>query len=176
MFSFQIRPLWKDPSLRISVEDVWDIPQIDSSFESYPCLEPWRIKGEIFYVGLSEGGDDVIEFSGTVDTRLAMHCDRCLKQIDVPLHVDIRQRFVKGEKRESVEADYDLDYLPIVNDQIDLEDVIRYDVQLNIPVKVLCKEDCRGLCPICGKDLNEGECDCSEEFTDPRWDALKNLF
>ena len=175
MFSFQIRPLLKDPSLRLPVEATWNIPEVSDGFSTYRCLEPWDIKGELFYVGMDETGKDVIEFSGCVRTVLRMACDRCLRQVDIPLAVDIRQRFVKGEKTDSSTSDYDFDYLPIVNDVIDLEDVIHYDVQLNIPAKVLCKEDCLGLCPICGKNLNEGLCECEEDFSDPRWDALKNL-
>ena len=175
MFSFQIRPLLKDPSLRIPVAATWEIPKVSDGFTDYDCLEPWKIQGDIFYVGMDETGKDVIEFSGSVNTKLRMSCDRCLRQVDVPLAVDIRQRFVKGEKTDSSESDYDLDYLPIENDTIDLEEVLLYDVQLNVPVKVLCKEDCLGLCPICGKDLNEGPCECEEDFSDPRWDALKNL-
>ena len=175
MFSFQIRPLIQDPSLRIPVQATWDIPEVSDGYAAYRCLTPWQIQGEIFYVGMDEMGEDVIEFSGTVSTELRMSCDRCLRQVDVPLVVDIRQRFVKGDKTDSRTEDYDFDYLPIENDMIDLEDVIRYDVQLNIPVKVLCREDCLGLCPICGKNLNEGLCECEEDFSDPRWDALKNL-
>ena len=175
MFSFQVRPLLKDPSLRIPVEDTWSIPEVSDGSFTYPCLEPWKIEGELFYVGMDESGKDVIEFAGTVKTKLLMSCDRCLKQVDVPLAVDIRQRFVKGEKTDSESSDYEFDYLPIIQDMVDLEEVIHYDVQLNIPVKVLCKEDCLGLCPICGKDLNQGPCECEEDFSDPRWDALKNL-
>ena len=51
-----------------------------------------------------------------------------------------------------------------------------YDLLLELPSKMLCQEDCRGLCPICGKDLNEGPCGCEHDTTDPRWDALKSLF
>ena len=101
MFSFQIRPLLKDPSTRIPVKATWDISEISDGSFSYPCLEPWKIEGELFYVGLDESGKDVIEFAGSVETKLRMQCDRCLKQVDVPLAVDIRQRFVKGEKTSS---------------------------------------------------------------------------
>ena len=58
---------------------------------------------------------------------------------------------------------------------MDLDELVRADLLLELPTKVLCREDCKGLCPKCGKDLNFGPCDCKKEI-DPRWQALSDLF
>jgi len=56
-----------------------------------------------------------------------------------------------------------------------LEDVLREQILLAVPLKAICKEDCRGLCPHCGKNLNAGQCSCEEPVEDPRWNALKEI-
>jgi uncharacterized protein len=58
---------------------------------------------------------------------------------------------------------------------MELADSVKEQVLLAAPVKVVCRESCKGLCPKCGKNLNEGDCGCSTVVTDPRWDALKDL-
>ena len=74
---------------------------------------------------------------------------------------------------------YDEDVVTVIrSDQeyIDISKDVREYALLAIPMKNLCKEDCKGLCSHCGKDLNEGECGCTNEKIDPRWIALKNLY
>jgi len=73
-------------------------------------------------------------------------CSRCLREFRVPLEKSVKLFFqLKG------------------NNIIDISNDIREEIILNYPIKVLCSEDCKGLCPICGKDLNEGQCDCQSE-------------
>lgn len=171
MLSFPVRELLADPSLEIPVETEWNIPSVDSGPDTYVFDTPWKIKGHIINIG-----GDRLAFIGTVDTQTTMPCARCLKPTKVPLHIDINQRFIKGSVEEAIKEGEEIDILPIENDRVDLDDTILSEVRLGIPMRVLCKEDCKGLCPICGKDLNEGPCLCQTEDTDPRWDALKDLF
>lgn len=171
MLSFQVRNLLLDPSLHIPVEAVWENHTICTGNEEVECLEPWRIEGQ-----LSNVGGEVLEFEGTVDTRIMMACARCMKPVEVPLHIVIQQRFAKDQASDMETLDQDRDILPMENDRIDLDETILHEVQLGIPMKVLCKEECKGLCPICGQDLNEGQCGCEEDNSDPRWEALKGLF
>lgn len=170
MLSFAVKNLLADPSLKIPVEAVWDIPCIEDGGERFPCLEPWNIKGELLNVS-----GDAILFEGIITTKVQMNCARCNAPVNVPLVVTVHQRFIK-EGSEADASEEDFDYLYIVNDRVDLDDTILYEVQLGIPMRVLCKEDCKGLCPMCGKDLNKGSCNCQEDYSDPRWDALKDLF
>lgn len=171
MLSFQVKNLLLDPSLHIPVKAVWDQADIPSADGVIPCLEPWRIEGQI-----SNVGGAVLEFSGSIDTRVRMECARCMKPVEVPLHIVVQQRFAKDQASGVESPDQEMDLLPLENDRIDLDETILHEVQLGIPMKVLCKEDCKGLCPICGQDLNEGQCDCQEDNRDPRWEALKGLF
>ena len=66
-------------------------------------------------------------------------------------------------------------FLLVENESIELDDLLREDILLELPTKFLCKPDCKGLCPQCGKNLNEGKCGCSARQVDPRLEILKKL-
>ena len=61
------------------------------------------------------------------------------------------------------------------DDSLELEDVLREQMLLEVPIKTVCTEECKGLCPHCGRNLNTGECECAAKVSDPRWEALKGL-
>ncbi|MFQ9800267.1 MAG: YceD family protein [Clostridia bacterium] len=132
--------------------------------------EPWDVRGTLANVGGA-----VIEFDAAVDTEVHMTCSRCMKDVRLPLHITVRQRFAPEQNPDGNPAEPEDDVMRFHGYRIDLQETIAEEVQLAIPMKVLCREDCKGLCPSCGKDLNEGPCGCHHEETDPRWDALKGL-
>jgi len=76
---------------------------------------------------------------------------------------------------EFLELDEDIRYVAPEQSEIDITEDIRETVLLAIPIKLLCKHDCKGLCPHCGANLNVESCTCAEEMIDPRWEALKKL-
>ena len=175
MEAYNVRSLLCNPSGIITVSETLELACLVSGGEEIPLLEPIRVSGQISAVG---GG--VLRFDGTADTLALMACARCNTPVEVPFHVEISQRFAKepDEKARPSSEELSLDEAeaePIENDRIDLEDVILYEIKLSIPMKVLCKEDCKGLCPVCGQNLNKGSCSCVTKDTDPRWDALKGL-
>lgn len=98
-------------------------------------------------------------------------CARCGKQLLRHAHVPIRHILVSHLDDEND----DDDYIIVDNMRFDLDELVREDIYLALPSRFLCGENCKGLCPLCGKDLNDGECGCTEP-ADPRWDALKELF
>src|SRR5206468_3309557 len=82
------------------------------------------------------------------------------------------------DEEEEVEASFDPDNVDeesYSGKEIDLRPALREQILLSIPPSPLCKEDCKGLCPVCGKDLNEGDCGHDKTAPDPRWAALKNI-
>lgn len=115
---------------------------------------------------------------GWVDLTLEQSCTRCLKQFEQPMHVTFEERFyptvdiVTGAPLPPVEED---EVFPIdEHHEIDLTEAIRQNVLLALPLAVLCQEDCAGLCPQCGHDLNTGPCACKPEV-DTRLNVLKTL-
>lgn len=100
-------------------------------------------------------------------------CDRCLK--DFKIEIELQQEQIYKTGSTIVDTDEDIIILPVDAVDIDLTNVLNEMVVLNHPIKMLCKESCKGICPNCGTDLNNNECRCEEAETDPRWDELRKL-
>jgi uncharacterized protein len=120
----------------------------------------------------------LIEAELTYEQTLA--CDRCLEPVVLP----VREQFAllalqPGEESEVVEEleleQEDLDVVLVAGDELDTDPLVVEQIQLNVPMKPLCSESCRGLCPTCGADLNRGPCGCPAPEGDPRWAALGAL-
>ncbi len=120
-----------------------------------------------------------IRVKGGLSTRLEWACARCLEPVtlDVKRDFDLLYRPLgvdAGRAELSVTAaEAEVSYYE--GEGLLLEDVLREQVLLAVPLKALCREDCKGLCPHCGKNLNHGECSCAEPVEDPRWNALKEI-
>jgi uncharacterized protein len=117
---------------------------------------------------------------------LSGQCRRCLKPVRLDETVDLVRTYVPkdqshhpGEHRTGkVEGSFDPDLVDeetYSGKEIDLNPAVREQILLQIPNPPVCREDCRGLCVRCGKDLNEGECGCDRAVVDPRWAALKGI-
>jgi uncharacterized protein len=120
-----------------------------------------------------------IRLRGRLSTGLELQCARCLEPVkqDVVREFELLYRPLgadAGRDELSVTAaEAEIGYYQ--GDGILLEDVLREQVLLALPLKVTCREDCKGLCPHCGKNLNEEQCSCSVPMEDPRWAALKEI-
>lgn len=116
---------------------------------------------------------------GRVAGSVALECSRCLKGFLLPLDGEV-ETYLEVSDEEAAEADHELsreemDTRIVEKGRIDLRDIVAEQVHLAVPVKTLCRDECRGLCSHCGVDLNSGDCSCGEDQTDSRWDALKEL-
>jgi uncharacterized protein len=106
-------------------------------------------------------------------------CDRCLKPIverttpEVELMILVEHGPAGGGEHELREQD--LGILVLEEEVLETDPILIEQLQLNVPMKPLCRSDCRGLCPLCGADRNTGGCDCAEPTADPRWAALAAL-
>jgi len=120
-----------------------------------------------------------IRLNGELATRLELLCARCLEPVvqDVTRKFDLLYRPLgtdAGNEELSVTvAEAEVGYYQ--GDGLLLEDAIREQVLLAVPLKVVCREDCKGLCPTCGKNRNTEPCSCAPPLGDPRWSALKDL-
>lgn len=109
----------------------------------------------------------------SVDMRVTFHffapCDRCMTDVD--REYDFRFQHLLADHLNDEDND---DFLLVEDMRLDLEDFVREDIFLSLPTKFLCKEDCKGLCPQCGKNLNGGSCSCTKPI-DPRLEVLRQL-
>lgn len=124
-------------------------------------------------------GVDAFGVTGRVTARLEVVCSRCLEPFEVPVDAAFDLRYVPvaentGEGEQEIGED-DLATAFYREGMLDLIDLMREQFVLALPMKPLCGEDCRGLCPHCGTNLNKGQCDCTPRWEDPRLAALKSL-
>jgi uncharacterized protein len=120
-----------------------------------------------------------IRLKGTLDTSVEIPCARCLEPVvhEVKRSFELLYRPLgtdAGHEELSVtDAEAEIGYYQ--GKGLLLEDTLREQVLLAVPLKTVCREECKGLCPQCGKNLNEGPCSCTPAVADPRWSALKEI-
>ena len=117
---------------------------------------------------LSAAGAGKYYWQATLKTVFSAECRRCLAPVDVPIAESLGLVFVEEEEAEGGEDCY---LVARRASALDLTEAVREELLLAAPQFVECREDCRGLCPRCGADLNAGPCGCAPEM-DPRWEAL----
>ncbi|MBI4844531.1 MAG: DUF177 domain-containing protein [Nitrospirae bacterium] len=116
---------------------------------------------------------------GRAEMGVSMSCSRCLKEFPHRLETDFRDEYLPftvatGGGEHELKAD-EMDTGFYADDEIDVNELIKEQLLLVVPMKRLCVSECRGLCPICGTDLNQGECGCAAEEPDPRFAKLSGL-
>ena len=129
-----------------------------------PLAEPVRVTGA---VTVRAG---VVQLSARAAFVFHGRCDRCLSTFERAYDVPLEHTLVA-----TLEDEENDDYILLDQYQLDLADLTMADILLELPYKSLCREDCRGLCTMCGKNLNEGLCGCTRQSVDPRLDVLRQL-
>ena len=120
-----------------------------------------------------------VRLRGRIKAAVEVACDRCLQAVAVPVEADFDVTYLPADAPAANEATglqaEELSFSVYAGEAIDLDELAREQILLALPVRQLCREECRGLCPTCGADLNTQTCACRPEEIDPRWDALKAL-
>ena len=116
---------------------------------------------------------------GEIKSAIAARCDRCLNEVaiagEMPFDLFYTPAEASAGRTGEVELhDRDLDFATFENEEIDLDNLVLEQIELSLPSRVLCREECRGLCSQCGADMNLEECHCGKPI-DPRWQALADL-
>lgn len=141
--------------------------------------DPYRIVAPVQLDFTIHKDKDKFRLTGTAQTELELPCSRCLEPYRLPVNAAFDQRVLPAsemtaeQEREVQEDDFETSYYR--DDQIDLNELLREQFYLALPMKPLCREDCKGLCAQCGTNLNTGTCTCAAEWEDPRLAPLKGL-
>ncbi len=145
-----------------------DASELDLREQEACFTEPVRVD-----YTLEKIGQQVI-FRGVISTSVNMTCSRCLESVQIPISetLTILVRFDAEASPEEIHEEIRI--VPPDTGRMDVTEELRQTLLLALPVKPLCKENCRGLCPRCGTNLNAGSCDCRRKTIDPRWSGLKN--
>ena len=147
--------------------------QISLSFE----LEPFEFEGEeiraiekVSVEGVAISENDVIVINASIKTKLQLSCSRCLDTFIYPIDIDIEERFTNNKELEDQEIMF------VDGDTLDITEIIENSIISTLPIKRLCKEDCKGLCSQCGANKNVENCSCLDYDVDIRLAKLRELF
>jgi uncharacterized protein len=145
-----------------------------------PQDEEYRVASTVeLSMDVHKAGGDAFRVAGRARTRLELECSRCVEPFQVPVEASFDLRYLPhdqntGEGEREV-AEEDLSTAYYRQGLLDLIEMLREQFQLALPMKPLCTEACRGLCPTCGANLNRTACNCEPKWEDPRLAPLKGL-
>jgi uncharacterized protein len=144
-----------------------NIDQLSSETENM-----W-INGQVLVEGTIVNNGRMLEMQGNIKAQAHLECGRCLEPFDSVFMIPFRELFQEESSLTSAEPSEQISSFQ--GDEIDISDLVRETLVLAEPLKKVCSEHCKGLCPKCGINLNTGSCDCETESIDPRLAALKKL-
>ena len=152
----------------------WGPPQFALPSARIEKFRPRAPEGVSMVLDVTNDG-----IKGRLEYEQTVTCTRCLVPTAVPVSSEVELLLARGgEGPEAAELELeqsDLSVLLIEENSLDTQPILLEQLQLNVPMRALCREDCAGLCPICGTNRNTGSCTCEDEETDPRWSALEDL-
>ena len=144
------------------------------------CSQPVPLKGPVEVEGRLSRSENTVYFSAMAHGAFELVCSRCAKSFEAPLAAAVEAVFLpreetKDENPASEEDAGEVETVYYEGETVDLFGPLRDQIALAEPMRPLCSEDCKGLCPRCGADWNEGKCDCRETGGDPRFAEIKKL-
>jgi uncharacterized protein len=160
--------------MQLDLREIIGVPGGKVSFDFEPDMSE-AIGGSIIRMKMSAraagnviNSAGVLTFSANVDATYVCVCARCLKEFEYPVHNHISANLTEGGAGENPDGYF------LQGDKVDASEIIITEIILGLEDKLLCKEDCAGLCQSCGSDLNTSACDCKNEI-DPRLAVLSQL-
>jgi uncharacterized protein len=169
--------------VRIELENLegrkGDFAHVYQPDELNPVDERVRLTAPAAVTGKVRLSGNEVFVSGHVDTRAQIECDRCLQPVEAPVSADFTLDYITGSEYESSEVaeltEAEMSVAVFDGEGLDVDEIVKEQILLAVPTRMLCREDCKGICPECGIDRNTGECSCGADNIDPRWAALKNF-
>jgi uncharacterized protein len=153
----------------VTKEVLIGLESFDTKLGAYPITRkaPFELK-------ITNRENRQLFIRGAADLTVMIPCDRCLEDVPTDMHLTIDKEFsiencaLCGEEME------DNNYL--IGTDLDVDKLIYGEILVNLPMKVLCSDDCKGICRVCGINLNQGKCDCPTTEPDPRMAAFQEIF
>jgi uncharacterized protein len=142
------------------------------SVEELGLSQPIKVLGNLKVNASVDRFEESFRVKLNIQAELIDQCDKCLEEFNFHFNETGEQIYQVGKGEYE---DDDIEVLPDNAREIDLSKLINEVFLINRPIQRICKDSCRGLCPDCGKNLNEATCDCKHESIDPRLEKLKSL-
>ncbi len=161
---------------KVRFDETFAAGQIDFSGEDLEQVSPLHVAGSAELLPHTDGE---VRIRGRYTVEMTAECDRCLGRARFPLEAgfDLFYRpvsFIARDEEVAIdEGEAEIGFYE--GGGMELEDILREQVLLALPMQRICKDVCKGICPVCGKNRNETSCDCKIDASDDRWSALRNL-
>lgn len=146
-----------------------DIDRVSYMGATYPVIEQSDVSLTFTNIGTGQ-----VLLEGDMTLKVSIPCDRCLQDVEVSIDVTFSHELA-APSEENVQSEEE-EQCFISGYDLDVETLMNNEILINMPVKVLCHEECKGICMVCGHNLNEGECGCDTFVPDPRMAAIKDIF
>lgn len=160
-----LSPVIKVTGAEVNIDGTVGFKDAEFLGERYVFDSPLNVKGRVYNNGQS------LTLVLTVFGRMTTHCARCLKELETDVEFEVHELLSQREEAENADEDIIL----FDGHTIEIDDIIADNFLMNVSGRYLCDEDCKGLCPTCGQNLNEKDCGCDNEYIDPRWQALADI-
>ena len=143
-------------------------------FRREGTVYPVRVDSPV-HLNVSHLKNRELLIGGHAELTVMIPCDRCLKETEVPFILDI-DKHVDLDDKDAVTTD-ELDEANYIDGyELDVDKLLYNEILIGWPMKILCREDCKGVCSVCGQNLNEGTCNCEDTSLDPRMSVIRDLF
>lgn len=162
--------------MKVDLSELFDNPGRAQDFSGEVDLADVKrhgdrlFEGPVRIAGRAQNRAGIVSIGYQADFVLGAVCDRCLTPLSRPQHLEFTHTAVLSLNREDND-----EYIVVSDGQLDLAELATADILLELPTSVLCVESCKGLYPVCGANLNEGDCGCDRSQRDPRLDKLREL-
>lgn len=180
--------------MRINISEILANPSVIRQYKVCPEFEKLELTHTSYPVSYKEpfvltvsnkAGRLLLE--GETRVNLLMPCDRCLDEVEIPfpIHIDTRVKPYQASDGTSDAPDHDSSDSDLTDPDeysfldgciLDVDKLVSDEIVVALPTKVLCKEDCKGLCSVCGTNLNHSSCSCDRSVGDPRMAAIRDIF
>jgi len=159
----------KSEGRQINVDVPLEMLRFESGLGAFEIMEKSPVHLSVTNIGKKKA-----RVLGSVSLVFRTNCDRCLAETPTPLHLEFDRIVTSPEEHGEDDEIDDLSFME--GSQLDVETFVYNEIIGNWPDKILCKEDCKGICPVCGQNRNERECGCDVFVPDPRMAVIQDIF
>ena len=160
-----VKSINKEVSEEVSIE----LTSFESRLGEFPILQKSPV-----VLRLTNQENKTLFIRGAVDITLSIPCGRCLEEVPTQICFDIDKKLDISEGALVDDEMEENDYL--IGFELDVDKLVYAEILVNWPMRVLCKDDCEGICKVCGANLNKGDCGCQRTELDPRMAAIQDIF
>ena len=160
-----VKSINKEVSKEVSIE----LSSFESRLGDFPILQKSPV-----VLTITNQENKTLFIRGSVDVTLSIPCGRCLEEVPTQICFDIDKKLDITDGALGDDEMEETDYL--IGFELDVDKLVYAEILVNWPMKVLCKEDCEGICKVCGANLNKGDCGCQRTELDPRMAAIQDIF